>query len=93
MERKGAVHDARRALEFYAKAFGAKEVSERMPWEGKIGHAEFAIEGARVVLADEFPAYNKSPKTLGGTSVQVHIDVKDVDAFFARAVEGGAKVV
>jgi PhnB protein len=82
-----------RALEFYAKAFGAKEVSGRIPWEGKIGHAEFEIEGARVVLADEFPAYNKSPKTLAGTSVQIHIDVKDVDAFFAREVEGGAKIV
>ena len=66
-----AVHDAEHALEFYAKAFGAKEVSERIPWEGKIGHSEVEIEGARVMLADEFPAYNKSPKTLGGTSVAI----------------------
>ena len=35
-----AVHDAERALAFYAKAFGAKEVSERIPWEGKIGHGD-----------------------------------------------------
>jgi PhnB protein len=88
-----AVHDAGRALEFYAKAFGAKEVSGRIPWEGKIGHAEFEIEGARVMLADEFPAYNKSPKTLGGTPVSIHIDVRDVDEFFARAVGAGAKVL
>ncbi len=88
-----AVHDAKSALEFYAKAFGAKEVSKRIPWEGKIGHAELEIEGARVMLADEFPAYNKSPKTLGGTSVTIHVDVEDVDAFFARAVEAGAKVL
>ena len=88
-----AVHDAERALEFYAKAFGAKEVSERITWEGKIGHVELEIEGARVMLADEFPAYNKSPNTLGGTSVAIHVDVKDVDGFFARAVEAGAKVL
>jgi PhnB protein len=88
-----AVHDAERALEFYAKAFGAREVSERIPWEGKIGHAELEIEGARVMLADEFSAYNKSPKTLGGTSVAIHVDVKDVDGLFARAVEAGAKVL
>src|SRR5437870_9489453 len=88
-----SVHDAEHALEFYAKAFGAKEVSERIPWEGKIGHAELEIEGARVMLADEFQAYNKSPKTLGGTSVAIHVDVKDVDGFFARAVEAGAKVL
>src|SRR5256712_11650392 len=88
-----SVHDAEHALEFYAKAFGAKEVSERIPWEGKIGHAELEIEGARVMLADEFPAYNKSPKTLGGTSVGIHVDVNDVDEFFARAVEAGAKAL
>ncbi len=87
------MHDAGRALEFYAKAFGAKEVSERIPWEGKIGHAELEIEGALVMLGDEFPAYNKSPKTLGGTSVIIHVDVENVDAFFARAVEAGAKVL
>ena len=88
-----AVHDAHRALDFYAKAFGAKEVSERIPWEGKIGHAEVEIEGARVMVADEFPAYNRSPKTLGGTPVSIHIDVRDVDEFFARAVGAGAKVL
>ena len=38
-----AVRDAEHALAFYAKAFGAKEVSERIPWEGKIGHAEIEI--------------------------------------------------
>ena len=88
-----AVHDAKHALEFYAEAFGAKETIERIPWEGKIGHAELEIEGARLMLADEFPAYNKSPKTLGGTTVSIHVEVKDVDSFFARAVNAGAKVL
>ncbi|HEV2119244.1 MAG TPA: VOC family protein [Candidatus Bathyarchaeia archaeon] len=88
-----AVHDAEHALAFYAKAFGAKEVSERMPWEGRIGHAEFEIEGARVMLADEFPTYNKSPKTLGGTPVIIHVNVKDVDSFFKRAVAAGVTVL
>ena len=88
-----SVHDAEHALEFYANAFGAREVSERIPWEGRIGHAEFEIEGALVMLADEFPAYHKSPKTLGGTPVSIHVDVKDVDAFYARAVKAGAKVL
>ncbi len=88
-----AVHDAAQALEFYSKAFGAKEVSERIPWEGRVGHAEFEIEGALIMLADEFPVYNKSPKTLGGTPVTIHIEVKDVDTFVARAVKAGAKVL
>jgi len=88
-----AVDDAARALDFYSKAFGAKEVSERIPWEGKVGHAEIEIEGARVMLADEFPTYNKSPRTLGGTAVIIHIDVKDVDSFFERALAAGATVL
>ncbi len=88
-----AVHDGERALDFYAKAFGAREVSERIPWEGKIGHAEIEIEGAHLMLADEFPAYNKSPKTLGGTPVIIHINVKDVDSFVKRAVAAGATVL
>jgi len=88
-----AVHDGERALDFYAKAFGAREVSERIPWEGKISHAEIEIEGAHLMLADEFPAYNKSPKTLGGTPVIIHINVKDVDSFVKRAVAAGATVL
>ena len=88
-----AVHDGEQALEFYARAFGAREVSQRIPWEGKIGHVEFEIEGARLMLADEFPEYNRSPKTLGGTPVSIHVDVRDVDALFARAVEAGARVL
>src|SRR2546427_12432551 len=88
-----AVHDGERALDFYAKAFGAKEVSQRTPWEGKIGHAEIEIEGAQVMLADEFLAFNKSPRTLGGTPVIIHIDGKDVESFFKRAVAAGGTVV
>jgi PhnB protein len=88
-----SVNDAASALDFYARAFGAVEVSPRIPWVGKIGHAEIEIEGARIMLADEFPGYNKSPTTLGGTSVSIHVDVKNVDSFFGRAIESGAKVV
>ena len=88
-----SVHDAENALAFYAEAFGARETVARTSWEGKIGHAQIEIEGATIMLADEFPAYNKSPRTLGGTTVSIHVDVKDVDAFYARAIKAGAKVL
>jgi PhnB protein len=88
-----AVHDGAGALKFYAKAFGAKEVSQRIPWEGKIGHVEFEIEGSRLMLADEFPEFNRSPKTLGGSPVSIHVEVDNVDALFDKAVEAGAKVL
>lgn len=45
------------------------------------------------MLADEFPEYNRSPRTLGGTAVGVHVEVEDVDALFNRAVSAGAEVL
>lgn len=88
------VREATAALAFYARAFGAVE-SMRIPMaDGKLGHAEFTIEGARLMMADEFPSMDiVGPATLGGTSVSIHIYVPDVDAFAARAVEAGAKLL
>jgi PhnB protein len=60
---------------------------------GKIGHAEFAIGRARVMLADEYPEMGyRSPRALGGTPVSIHIYVEDTDAMVRRAQEAGAKV-
>jgi PhnB protein len=64
-----AVDDAAKAIEFYKAPFGAVEVGDRIPFEEKIGHAEFGVAGALVMIADEFPKFNRSPKTLGGTAV------------------------
>ena len=85
------VHDCEGAIEFYKRAFGAEEVGERYPYEGKIGHAELRIGDALVMLADEFPAHNSTPKRLGGTPVILHLDVEDTDAWVDRAVAVGAE--
>jgi len=45
------------------------------------------------MLADEYPAFNKAPGTLGGTPVKLCLMVKDVDASVARARDAGATVV
>jgi len=89
-----ALRGAAQAIEFYKKAFGAKEIM-RMPGpEGKIGHAEVQIGDARVMLADEFEAMGfLGPQTRGGSTVQLYLYVKDVDATFARAIAAGAKLV
>lgn len=81
------------AIEFYKTAFGATELM-RMPAEnGKIMHAAVSINGAMVMLVDEMPEWGvKSPTTLGGSPVTLHLDVADVDAVFDRAVKAGAKV-
>jgi PhnB protein len=89
-----AVRGAAQAIEFYKKAFGAEELYRLIdPESGRIGHAEFTINGALVMISDEYPEYNKSPELLGGTSAKFMISCDDVDAAFQRAVDAGAEVV
>ena len=82
------------AIEFYKKAFGA-ELRGKMPGpDGKtIMHAELKIGDSIIMLADECPEMGgKSPLSLGGTGLGLHVYVNDVDAAFKRAVDAGAKV-
>jgi PhnB protein len=89
-----SVKGAADAIEFYKKAFGAIEMMRLPGPDGTLGHAEIKIGDALIMLADEYPAYgNLSPKTLGGSSVRLHMYVEDVDAFFEKAVAAGAKVL
>ena len=88
------VKDATRALAFYAKAFGGREIVRLMQPDGRVGHAEIMIGAARIMLADEFPEMDlRGPLTLGGTPVILHLYVEDVDAFVSRAVGAGAKLL
>jgi PhnB protein len=88
------VDDATRALEFYKKAFGARELMRHAGPDGRIGHAEVRIADSIVMLADEHPAVNaRSPKTIGGSPVSLHLYVKDVDAVARQAVGAGARIV
>ncbi len=89
-----SIKGATEALEFYKKAFGAKE-RMRMPGpNGTIGHAEMLIGPAVFMLADEYPGGGGggvvAPATLNGTTTSFMIYVKDVDAAFARALAAGA---
>src|SRR5262245_34777568 len=74
------VSGAVKALDFYARAFGAEECV-RMPGpEGKIMHAEIKIGNSMVMLADEFPQMGaRSPQAIGGTPVGILLYVENVD--------------
>jgi PhnB protein len=88
-----AVDDAERAIEYYTKAFGAKEVVRMSAPGGKIGHAELEIGDSRIMLSDPFPqASTRPPKDLGGTSASVFMYVEDVDAVVKQATGAGATV-
>ena len=88
-----AVDDAAEAIEYYKRAFGAKE-RLRMPTpDGKIGHAELEFGDSLVMLADPFPQSTaRPPKEIGGTSGGVFLYVEDVDAVVQQAVDNGATV-
>jgi len=87
------IKGAAKALDFYQRAFGAKE-TVRMPGPGgKIMHAEMRIGSSMVMLADEHPEMNaRSPEAFGGSPVMIHLYVEDVDAVFNQAIAAGATV-
>lgn len=84
---------ASEAIDFYAKAFGARE-QMRIPADDgvRLLHAHLLVNGASLMLHDEFPEYvtELSGKPDG---VTLHLQVDDADAWFDRAVAAGASVV
>lgn len=87
------VKNASAAIDFYARAFGATELSVRKNAHGKVLHAEIRIGDSLIMLAEEFEyggVVAKSPQVLGATSMHFYLYVRDVDAWFERAVGAGA---
>lgn len=84
--------DAAAAIEFYQKAFGfTEDFRMAMPDGTKVMHAQLRLGNMILYLADDMCTGNcRSPKALGGTTVTIHIDSKDVDADYARAIAAGA---
>jgi uncharacterized glyoxalase superfamily protein PhnB len=87
------VNDGKAAIEFYKQAFGAEVFGCHMADDaGKVMHAELKIGDSILYLCDEFEGIARSPLSLGGSPVTLHIYVENVDEFFNRAVEAGATV-
>ncbi|WP_307730323.1 SgcJ/EcaC family oxidoreductase [Alsobacter ponti] len=85
---------AAEALDFYARALGAREILRMPTPDGRLMHASIEVNDSTVMLCDEFPEMgNKAPTTLHGTPVTIHLPVNDVDASIARAEAAGARVV
>jgi PhnB protein len=89
-----SVNGATAAIEFYKKAFGAREVLKLAQPDGRVGHAELQIGESRIMLADEFPQMEfRSPSAIGGTPVHLHMYVENADAVVNQAVAAGAKLL
>jgi PhnB protein len=88
-----SVSNAAKMIDFYKNVFGAIETMRLNQPDGRIGHAELTINGAAIMLADEFPEIEfLSPKTLGATRspVSIHLYVENVDDVYQRALSAGA---
>lgn len=87
------VKGAAEAIEFYKKAFGARELMRFADPSGKVGHAEIKIGNSPIMLADEYPDMGyRGPQSLGGSAVSILLYVEDVDRLFAQAIAAGGKV-
>lgn len=84
------IKGAAKALDFYTKAFGAKELF-RMPGpDGKLGHAEMQLGDCRFMLADEAPERDvRAPQGSPPVSLMLYCD--NVDAMWKRALAAGGK--
>lgn len=86
-----AVHDAAAALDWYRDVLGAVETTRFVGDDGRIGHAEVVIGGARMMLSDAYPEIGvRSPRDHEGSSLALHLEVVDVDRTYERAVDAGA---
>ena len=89
-----SLQGAAEALEFYKKAFGARELMRLDAPGGKIAHAEMKIGDSIIMMADEFPDMDfLSPLTRGGSTVNLHLYVHKVDEMVDGAVKAGATLL
>src|SRR6266487_4780223 len=88
-----AIKDAASAIKWYQKVFGATEKMLMKSPDDTIAHGEITIGDTLLMVSEENPQYNKSPKTLNGNSVNLAIYVPDADAVIKKAEENGAKVL
>jgi uncharacterized glyoxalase superfamily protein PhnB len=83
--------DANAAMDFYIRAFGAREGGRLPGPDGKLMHGMLWIGDSALMLVDENPQWGMSgPLALNGTPVVLHLYVEDTDTALARAVEAGA---
>ena len=89
------VSDGAKAVAFYKKGMGAKEVM-RMPTENGKGlmHAELEVNGHSLYLSDDLMG-NRAPEKIGGTPVAIFVQLaapKEVDQWMGRAAKAGATI-
>ncbi|MGO4598947.1 VOC family protein [Terrabacter sp. 2RAF25] len=88
------VSDSRAAIDWYRERLGAEVVFEPIVMDdGRVGHCELEVDGARWMMSDEFGSAGVAPPDPArGSAVSLHLTVADVDAVCAAVREGGGTV-
>jgi PhnB protein len=87
------LQDVAQAMEFYKRAFGAKEIVRMSGPQGKVTHGQIQIGDSNVFLGPAPSAGQLgSPESLGRTTVSIFLYLENVDPIFNQAVSAGAKV-
>lgn len=78
-------------VDFYAKAFGAKEIARMYGQDGKrIMHCQLEINGGALMLSDNFPEFGLPP-VQRSVSYTMQLVVPDGDTWWGRAIKAGCK--
>ena len=92
------VDNAAAAIVFYTHVFEGEELTrQELPdGGGKLMHAALSLNGGTLFLSDDFGnpegEPGRSPLSLGGTPVTIHVTTEDVDGPWNRALAAGATV-
>jgi PhnB protein len=87
------VSDGAAAIDFYVRAFGAKELGEQVTEpDGRLIHAEVRI-GDSVVMLTGDSEDAQSPRSAGTVTAIMATYWEDVDAAWERALAAGAEVI
>lgn len=93
------VSDARAAVAFYAKAFGATVIERHDDFDGGISSVILRIGDSPLMLSDDtsqhardhaHEGWPRSPGPRATASTSMYVYVFDADAVFARALKAGA---
>lgn len=86
------VDGADAASAFYQRAFGAEEVMRIPDKDGeRLLHCHLRINGGDLMISDCFPEMGMTPGPSDNHTL--HLQVDDIDAWWARAAEAGAEVI
>ncbi|HSU73446.1 MAG TPA: VOC family protein [Terrabacter sp.] len=86
------VEDSRAAIDWYTRVLGARvSVDPIVMDDGRVGHCELDVDGARWMMSDAFESAGVAPPDRArGNPVSLHLEVADCDAVAASAVAAGA---